>query len=81
MKTSIVADIGDGAVTHWRIDKISDKGMRYTKVCTLTLKEYPHSGAHALKVAWERHNKLFRKLSDKNYYLVPQQLDTPRRKR
>lgn len=84
MKTSIIEDVGDGAVTHWRIDKIKDEppfdADWEPSGVEVTLKTYPHSGSHAMKVAWERHEKLFRRLYREGYVLAPQQINEKKRR-
>lgn len=65
--------VGDGYVSHWRIDKIK-KDEKWTKVTTVTLRSYPHSGSHAMQVGWEKYEPLFRELYRAGYVLAPEQI-------
>jgi len=78
MKTSIVEDVGDGTVTRWRLDKIKDRPPFDTDWeptgIVIILRSYPHSGSHAMKVAWEKYSKKLYKLYKQGYVVAPEQI-------
>lgn len=67
--------MNDQFVSKWRIDKIKLDGSGYwKKVVFIILNNYPHSGSHAMRVGWEKHRRMFRKIYDEGFVLAPEQI-------